>query len=82
MTITPELRRILYTISDLSHKNINTSVLDSAIHRETRLPNFELDKLLNELNSLGLIIIHQKPTGVNFRLVNLTSNGLQELTAE
>jgi hypothetical protein len=82
MPITPELRRVLYTISELSHNNLETSVLDSAVQRETRLPNFELDRLLKELDSLGLITILRRPSGVEFRLLNMTSLGLHELTSD
>ncbi len=80
MVVRPELRKVLYTIGDLSHSDIETSVIDSAIKRETELPDFELNRLLEELGSLGLIrFILPRPSGANFRLVNITSEGLKEL---
>lgn len=43
------LNRKLRTIGDKDRKIAETSVLDSAIKRETSLPGFELDKVLNQV---------------------------------
>lgn len=75
----PELRRILYTISDLAHNDTSASIIDLAIEKETKLSNYDLDKMLSELSSLGLIEIFPKPTGANFKLVSITPKGLEEL---
>lgn len=82
MAVRPEMRRLLFSIGNLAHDDTNTSVLDSAIKRETSLPDFELNKVLDELQSSGLIEILPKPTGVNFKLVNITPKGLEELRSD
>ena len=43
------LNRKLRRIGDKDRKIAETSVLDSAIKRETSLPGFELDKVLNQV---------------------------------
>ena len=79
MTIGDELKTVLFTIGALVNNDTNVSLLDSAIRREVNLPERQLDNYLIELNSLGLIKILTKPSGVDFRLLNLTYNGLREL---
>ena len=81
MSIAPELKKILFTIGDLSHNDTNVSLIDSAILRETKLPRFEINRVLTELSTLGLIKILPRPSGVDFKLVNITREGLKELTS-
>lgn len=79
MPIRDELMKVLLTIGDLVNNDTDVSLLDSAIFREVNLPKKQLDEYLNELNSLDLIKILRKPSGVDFRLLNITHNGLREL---
>jgi hypothetical protein len=79
MTIREELMRVLYTIGVLTNYDTNVSLLDSAILREVNLPERRLADYLSELNSLGLIDLLIRPSGANFRLLNLTNNGIMEL---
>jgi hypothetical protein len=53
--------------------------LDFRISRKTSIPEYELSKMLNELDLLGLIKILPKAPGVDFWLIKLTPKGLQEL---
>ena len=79
MSIRDELLTVLFTIGTLVNYDTNVSLLDSAIRREVNLSKRELDNYLNELDSLGLIKMLIKPSGVDFILLNLTNNGLEEL---
>lgn len=80
MVLRQELRDILTLIADLADNNIDTSMYDTAIiERRRQIPAEETRNHLNELNSLGLIKIVQPTSGVVFRLLNITREGLREL---
>jgi predicted transcriptional regulator len=55
MSMRDELRRILTIISDLTHNDTNSSVKDTEIIAEANRQSEEIEKYLNELQSLGLI---------------------------
>jgi hypothetical protein len=87
MAIREELRRILRIVADLGQNNINTSISDNAIQKESGISPNEVQKLLNELDSLGMIKEILSPAGtrpseVDFRLYNLTQRGLEGLAEE
>lgn len=80
MVLRQELRDILTLIADLADNNIDTSMYDTAIiERRRQIPAEETRNHLNELNSLGFIKILQPTSGVVFRLLNITREGLREL---
>jgi hypothetical protein len=86
MVIKEPLRNILKIIADLSYNDVNTNVFDTAVVERSSLPATEVDNYLVELSSLGFIKILQKVSdadnkGQNFRLLNITRDGLQELSA-
>jgi predicted transcriptional regulator len=72
-----ELRRILTIISDLTHNDINSSVKDTKIIAEANLQSEDVEKHLNELQSLGLIEeVSSKPAGVDYRMYKITKEGI------
>jgi hypothetical protein len=87
MAIKEPLRNILKVIADLSHNDVNTNVFDTAVVERSSLLATEVDNYLVELTSLGLIKMLQKVSNVennkgqNYRLLNITRDGLQELSA-
>jgi predicted transcriptional regulator len=80
MFIRDELRRILTIISDLTHNDTNSSIKDNKIIAEVNRQSEEVEKYLNELQSLGLIKedIH-KPAGVDYRMYRITREGINEI---
>jgi predicted transcriptional regulator len=77
MSMKDELRRILTIISDLTHNDINSSVKDTKIIAEANLQSEDVEKLLNELQSLGLIEeVSSKPAGVDYRMYKITKEGI------
>jgi len=80
MSIRDELRRILTIISDLTHNDINSSIKDAKIIAEANRPSEEIEKYLNELQSLGLIKEDSsKPAAVNYRMYKITREGINEI---
>jgi predicted transcriptional regulator len=80
MAIRPQLRNILNIISDLTYNNVVASVSDTAVIQQSRLPALEVNNYLNELASSGLINLQIKVSGADFRLLNMTKEGLMELS--
>ena len=75
-----ELRRILTIISDLTHNDTNSSVKDTSIIAEANRHSEEVEKYLNELQSLGLIKEdNAKPTNVDYRIFRITKEGIHEI---
>jgi len=69
MSMSDELRRILTIISDLTHNDTNSSVKDTKIIAEANRQSEEIEKDLNELQSLGLITEDSsKPAGVDWNV--------------
>jgi hypothetical protein len=80
------LRNILKIIADLSHNDVNANIFDITVVEHSDLPSEEVNRLLVELSSLGLIKM-LKRTGDEennknqyFRILNITRRGLQELS--
>ena len=78
MSMRDELRRILTIISDLTLNDTNTSVKDTRIIAEANRPCEEVEKDLNELQSLGLIKedSSSKPANVDYRMYRITREGV------
>jgi predicted transcriptional regulator len=74
-----QLRNILNIIADLSKYNVNASVLDTAVIERSGLPASEVNGYLNTLESLGLINLLIKVSGADFKLLNITREGLTKL---
>ena len=83
MSMSDELRRILTIISDLTHNDTNSSIKDTEIIAEANRQSEEMEKYLNELQSLGLIKEESsvpKPTNcVDYRMYRITREGINEI---
>ena len=80
MSMKDELRRILTIISDLTHNDINSNVKDTKIIAEDNLQSKDVEKYLNELQSLGLIKEDSsKSDGLDYRLFQITREGINEI---
>jgi predicted transcriptional regulator len=86
MTLKPQLRNILEIIADLSRDDVNTNVFDTSVIENSNLPTTEVHSYLSELESLGFIKMLQRISdpedskGQNYRLLNITREGLRELS--
>ena len=79
MSTSDELRRILTIISDLTNNDINSSIKDTKIITEANR-QYEVEKYLNQLQSLGLIKEDSsKTTGVDYRMYRITREGINEI---
>lgn len=75
-----ELRRILTIISDFTLNDTNFSVKDTRIISEANRTCEEVEKDLNELQSLGLIKEDiNRPANVGYRLYRITREGVNEI---
>ena len=80
MSTSDELRRILTIISDLTNNDTNSSVKDTKIITEANRQSEEVEKYLNELQSLGLIKEDSSKTaGVDYRMYRITRKGINEI---
>jgi predicted transcriptional regulator len=80
MSMKDELRRILTIISDLTHNDINSNVKDTKIIAEGNLQSKDVEKYLNELQSLGLIKEDSsKSDSLDYRLFKITREGINEI---
>jgi len=76
MSLSEGQRKVLEVLAEKSNRNPGMSVFDTAIVQESGLPAHEVNTYLNQLEGLGLIILGMKAAGANYRLVNITGNGL------
>jgi predicted transcriptional regulator len=76
-----ELRRVLTIISDLTHNDTNSSVKDTEIIAKANRQSEEIEKYLNELQSLGLIKEDSspRPTDVDYGMYRITREGINEI---
>ena len=80
MSLRDELRRILTIISDLTQNDTTSTIKDIQIIAEADRPSEEVEKYLNELQSLGLIKeISPKPARVDYRMYSITREGINEI---
>jgi hypothetical protein len=80
----PELRKILNIIADKAENSTSKNVIDLAVIQENGLPESEVRKYLKELDGRQLITIGLKASGADiegkpYRLINLTTKGLEAL---
>jgi predicted transcriptional regulator len=78
MSLREEQRRILEIIGEIKSES-GMSVFDTATIHKRGLPAGVVNTYIKELESLGLIILGLKTTGANYRLVNITRNGLNAI---
>ncbi|HYZ59656.1 MAG TPA: hypothetical protein VE544_08360 [Nitrososphaeraceae archaeon] len=82
--IRTELRKILNIIVDKAENSTSKSVIDLAVIAESGLPESEARKYINELEGLQMITLGLRASGADiegkpYRLINLTTKGLEAL---
>lgn len=87
MAIRKQLHHVLALTADLTHNNVNEDIRHTLVIDRTGLPEHETHRYIHELESLGLIKIQPRVNrttdekGREFRLINITNEGLQELSS-
>jgi predicted transcriptional regulator len=75
-----ELRRILTIISDLTQNDTNSIIKDTEIIAEANRLSDEIEKDLNELQSIGLIKEDSSsPADVDYKMYKITREGINEI---
>jgi Mn-dependent DtxR family transcriptional regulator len=88
MTIRKELHDLLALIAEITHNNVNEDVRQTLVIDRMELSEHETHRYIHELDSLGLINIQPRMNraidekGREFRLINITREGLQELSSD
>jgi predicted transcriptional regulator len=78
MELSEGQRRILDILAEKSIRSVSTSVLDTAVIAASGLTADEVNTYLSQLESLGLVKLGIKVS--DFRLVNITEKGLEEIS--
>ena len=73
-------KRILDILAEKSNHNPGMSVYDTAIIKESGLLAEEVNTYLDQLHRLGLIILGRKAAGADYRLVNITGDGMNAIS--
>jgi predicted transcriptional regulator len=87
MTIRKQLHDVLALTAELTHNNVNKDVRHTLVIDRMGLPEHETHRYIHELESLGMIKIQPRMNhatdekGREFRLINITNEGLQELSS-
>jgi predicted transcriptional regulator len=87
MTIRKQLHDVLALTAELTHNNVNKDVRHTLVIDRIGLPEHETHRYIHELESLGMIKIQPRMNhatdekGREFRLINITNEGLQELSS-
>ena len=87
MSLRKELRDVLALIAEITQNNVNEDVRHTLVIDRMGLPEHETHRYIHELDSLGLIRIQPRMNraidekGREFRLINITKEGLQELSS-
>jgi hypothetical protein len=87
MTIRKQLHDVLDLTAELTRKNVNKDVRHTLVIDRMGLPEHETHRYIHELESLGMIKIQPRMNhatdekGREFRLINITNEGLQELSS-
>ena len=80
MSMNDELRRILTIISDLTLNDTTFTIKDTRIITEANRSCEEVEKDLNELESMGFIREDSKtPANVGYRRYKITKEGVKEI---
>ena len=88
MAIRKQLHNVLALTAELGHNNVNEDVRHTFVIDRMGLPEHETHRYIHELESLGLIRIQPRVSnavdakGREFRLINITNKGLQELSSD
>jgi KaiC/GvpD/RAD55 family RecA-like ATPase len=87
MAIRKQLHDVLALTAELTHNNVNENVRHTLVIDRMGLPEHETHRHIHELESLGMINIQPRMNpstdekGREFRLINITIEGLRELSS-
>jgi predicted transcriptional regulator len=87
MAIRKQLHDVLALTAELTHNNVNEDVRHTLVIDHMGLPEHETHRYIHGLESLGMIKIKPRMNraidekGREFRLINITKEGLQELSS-
>jgi hypothetical protein len=87
MALRKQLHDVLALTAVLTHNNVNENVRHTLVMDRMGLPEHETHRYIHELESLGMIKIQPRMNhamdekGREFRLINITNVGLQELSS-
>jgi DNA-binding IclR family transcriptional regulator len=88
MAILKQLHDILALVAELTHNNVNEDVSHTLVIDRIELPEHKTHRHIHELESLGLIKIQPRMNrttdekGREYRLINITREGLHELSSD
>lgn len=88
MAIRKQLHDVLALTAELTHNNANGDVRHALVIDRMGLPEHETHRYIHELESLGMVKIQPRMNqttdekGREFRLINITNKGLQELSSD
>ncbi len=77
MALSEGQRKILDIIAGLTGRTLSTSTMDAVVVDESGLPEEEVRNYLSQLDVLGYITIGIKVSGADYRMINMTIDGLQ-----
>jgi hypothetical protein len=77
MEISEGARNILNIVAVGTARTLSTSIMDTAVIQKSGLPEEEVRSYLGQLEGLGYISICIKMSGADYRLINMTKEGLQ-----
>jgi hypothetical protein len=77
MALSEGQRKILDIIADLTGRTLSTSTMDAVVIDKSGLPEEEVRNYLGQLDGLGYITIGIKVSGADYRMINMTKEGLQ-----
>jgi hypothetical protein len=79
--MTDGMRNILHIIAELAGYTVNMGIHDTAVIEESRLPEDEVRGYIDRLEALGCITIGDKVADTDYRLITITTVGLQAATS-
>jgi len=77
MALSEGQRKILDIIAGLTGRTLSTSTMDAVVVDKSGLPAEEVRNYLSQLDVLGYITIGIKVSGADYRMINMTKEGLQ-----
>ena len=77
MVLSEGQRKILDIIATLTGRTLSTSTIDAVVIDKSGLPEEEVRNYLSQLDVLGYITIGIKVSGADYRMINMTKEGLQ-----
>ncbi len=80
MVLSEGQQKILDILAEKSNRNPGMSVFDTAIIKESGLSGAEVNTYLGQLHSLGLILLGRIAAGADYRLVNITGDGMNAIS--